>query len=130
MADIPSDTTGLPYWVTDGQVALNRQTYGSSGKHGKAGQEFWRQPHRFFVPAFSASLEHLLTHAKNLLLRPPALQPGAAAPFEPVIRSIRDVRPAAEFIVMAIEADRKDKLNNIDFKLELSQPVLWILPKA
>ena len=39
-----------------------------------------------------------------------------------------DVLAAAEFIVIAIEAERKDKIKSIDFELKLSKPVLWILP--
>jgi hypothetical protein len=41
---------------------------------------------------------------------------------------LEDVSAAAEFIVMAIEAGRKDKLKELDFSLKLSTPVLWILP--
>jgi hypothetical protein len=29
---------------------------------------------------------------------------------------------------MAVEAGRKDQLKSIDFELQLSKPVLWILP--
>jgi hypothetical protein len=38
------------------------------------------------------------------------------------------VRATAEFIVMAVEAERKDDLKEIRFKLELDPPILWILP--
>jgi hypothetical protein len=127
---IPANSVGLPYWVAEGKVRLDRQTYGSAGSHGRAAEAFWSQPRRFFVPAYSASLENLLSHAKELLLSPPALNPGPAAGFKPVIRPAVDVRPAAEFIVMTIEAKRKDKIKRIEFSLELSEPDLWILPPA
>ena len=35
-ADIPQNSTGKPYWVADGQVILERETYGSAGEHGNA----------------------------------------------------------------------------------------------
>jgi hypothetical protein len=56
------------------------------------------------------------------------LQPGTAARFEPVTLALEDVKPLAEFIIMALEAGRKDKLRDIQFSLEMSPPVLWILP--
>ena len=63
-----------------------------------------------------------------MLLNPPDMTPGEPTPFEPVTLYRGDVRAAAEFIVMAIEAGRKDKLKSIEFELELASPALWILP--
>jgi hypothetical protein len=129
MAGIPANSKGKPYWVTQGQVSsLQREKYGSGGKEAQEAEAFWGQPRRFFVPAYSATLENLLAQATQLLLQPPALQEGPASPFEAVTLAVEDVRPAAEFIVMAIEAGRKDKLKKMNFSLQLSSPVLWILP--
>jgi hypothetical protein len=33
-----------------------------------------------------------------------------------------------EFVVVSIEAARKDKLRSIQFSLDVAQPVLWLLP--
>ena len=128
LAGIEPNQKGKPYWVVTGQVQLDRETYGKSGKHGQKAHEFWMKNRYFFVPAFKSSLEDLLNRAKTLLLNPPNLQAGSPAPFEPVILSTIDIQPTVEFIVMAIEADRKDKVKKIDFTLRLSTPVLWILP--
>jgi hypothetical protein len=126
-AGIAPNTSGKPFWVADGGVTFaRRQTY--SGNEDRDAHQFWSQPRRFFVPAFSAPLETLLGWGSKLLEKTPALQPGSAARFEPVTLSLEDVKPLAEFIVMAIEAGRKDKLREIQFTLELSAPVLWILP--
>ena len=127
-AGILPNTPGKPYWVADGQVTLSRESYGSGGKEGREAELFWSQPRRFFLPAFAASLEALLSQAIQMLLQPPPLQNGPAARFESVTASVEDVQPAAEFIVMAIEAGRKDKAKKIDFALKLSHPELWILP--
>ena len=127
-ADIPQNSTGKPYWVADGQVILERETYGSAGEHGNAAQQFWGQPRRFFVPAFQAPLESLLEIAKVMLLNPPRLSSGPGTPFEAITLYRDDLSAAAEFIVIAIEAERKDKIKRIDFELQLSRPVLWILP--
>jgi hypothetical protein len=64
----------------------------------------------------------------SLMAHPPALQAGPAAPFEAVLMHLEDVTSATEFVVMAIEAGRKDKLKELDISLKLSTPVLWILP--
>ncbi len=120
------NAVGKPFWVADGQVALSRETFGSS-KSDEA-QRFWSQSHRFIIPAFRAPLETLLSISTNLLLNPPNLKPGPVALFEPVIMPMEDAKPAAEFIIVAIEAGRPDHLKQVSFDLQLSQPTLWILP--
>ena len=127
-AGIAANTIGRPFWVADGIVIMKRESYGSSGRQREEALLFWGEPRRFFIPAFSTSLEQLLAQATNLLLSPPALMAGPAARFQPVTLSSRDVPPAAEFIVMAVEAGRQDKLKKADFTLQLSAPSLWILP--
>jgi hypothetical protein len=127
-AGIPPNATGKPFWVAEGTVTLQRQSFGSSGKQAGEAQAFWSQPRCFFIPAFNSSLEDLLAQGTRLLLQPPDLQSGQAARFEPVTLHPLDVNAAAEFLVMAIEAGRPDKLKEIDFNLQLSPPVLWILP--
>ena len=116
---------GKPYWVADGRVTLSRETYG--GQTGEA-EVFWSQPRRFFIPAFTCTLENMLSQGTSLLLQPPALQPGPPARFEPVTLPLVGVASPAEFIVMAIEAGRTDKLKKVEFNLQLTPPVLWILP--
>jgi hypothetical protein len=127
-AGIPANTRGKPFWVAEGRVKIQRDTYSSSDKDTRAALQFWGQPRQFFIPAFSAPLETLLGLGMQLLNRPPNLQTGPAADFEPVILYLEDVQAAAEFIVVAVEAGRKDKLKQVEFTLQLSEPVLWILP--
>jgi hypothetical protein len=123
---LAQNAAGKPYWVAEGQVTLQRETYGSS-KNNEA-QQFWSQPRRFFIPAYRAPLEALLAQATNLMVNPPKLQAGPTARFEPVTMAMPDITAAAEFIVLAIEAGRPDRLKKVDFQLKLSRPVLWILP--
>lgn len=126
-AGIATNTPGKPFWVADGRVTFaQRQTY--SGNEDRDAHQFWSQPRHFFVPAFDAPLETLLGLGSKLLEKPPSSQAGPAVHFEPVTLAPEDVKPLAEFIVMAMEAGRKDKLRDIQFSLELSAPGLWILP--
>jgi hypothetical protein len=125
---IPPNTPGKPFWVSQGQVTLERDVYRSSGRSAQEAGQFWSQPRRFIIPAYPTSQEDLLAQAARFLLQPPALKPGSPAGFEPVTLSMEDIQPVAEFIVMAIEAGRKDMLKNIRFTLKLTLPTLWIMP--
>jgi hypothetical protein len=125
-AGLAPSARGKPFWVVDAQVSQQRQTY--SGNEEREAQKFWAQPRRFYVPAFECPLETLLDLGQKLLLHPPALQPGAPAPFEPVILHMEDVQAAVDFIVMAVEAGRKDMLKEVEFSAMLSTPELWVMP--
>jgi hypothetical protein len=115
-----------PFWVAEGRVWLNRQTFGKS--QSQEALAFWQAPRLFFIPAFTCSLETLLDIAPRLLRTPPVLQPGPPGSFEPITLSPRDVHPLAEYLVMIVEAERKDMLKSVELRLELSTPALWILP--
>jgi hypothetical protein len=125
---IPLNGLGKPHWIAEGQVTLERNVYRSSGKSAQEATQFWSRAHRFLIPAYSISQEELLAQTIRFLLQPPLLKPGPAMRFEPVTLSMEDIQPVAEFIVMAIEASRKDMLKNLHFTLKLSLPTLWILP--
>lgn len=127
-AGIPANDLGRPYWVVDGQVTLSRQAYSGGRRESEEAATFWSVLRRFFIPAFNISLENLLSDATQRLLSPPALQPGPPARFHPATLAVANIQPVADFIVMAIEAGRKDKLKKVDFSVQLSTPVLWILP--
>jgi predicted RNA-binding Zn-ribbon protein involved in translation (DUF1610 family) len=124
---IKPGAVGRPFWLAEGRVSVQRTTFGSA-KNEQA-QQFWAQPRSFFIPAYRASLEALLTRAGELIANPPTLQAGPQAHFEPVVLAMQDIQAAAEFIVVAIEAGRSDRLKTVDMKLQLSAPVLWILPE-
>jgi hypothetical protein len=125
-AGITPDATGRPFWVADGQVSLQRELY--SGNKSAEAQLLWAQPRRFTIPAYTCPLDTLLQIGPQLLLKPPALQSGPAVRFQPVTLSPGDLQALAEFIVVAIEAERSDMLKQIEVAVGLGEPVLWILP--
>ncbi len=125
-AGVQPGKRGRPFWVADGQVRLQRETY--AGNENTAAQKFWSQAHRFFIPAFACDLNTLVDIGTRLLLQPPALQNGPAVAFEPVTLPLEDSSSVAEFIVVGIEAARRDKLKSINIGLSLSAPALWVLP--
>jgi hypothetical protein len=118
---------GNPFWVTNGTVTLQRETYDAFGKKTKKSRRLWNQPRRFFVPAFTCPLDMLISLGTGLLLRPPELQPGSPCPFAPVTLLPQDVAALVDFIVMAIEAERTDKVKSVHFSTRLDSPSLWIL---
>ena len=126
-AGLSPQSVGKPFWVAEGQAYIQRETYSGSGQTAEAAL-FWSLPRTFYVPAFPCTMDILIALGVRLLLQPPALQPGSQAAFESITLAQADLEAAAEFIVVAIEADRKDKLKKVQVSVKLSEPVLWILP--
>jgi len=119
---------GKPFWVADGRVLLQRATFSTfSDKAGDA-RLLWSQPRRFFIPAFEVPLQTLAELGPHLLLNPPTMTPGPAVPIEPVTLSPADLPALAEFIVLAIEANRSDMLKQVQIQVSLFEPALWVLP--
>jgi len=118
---------GRAFWVCEGRVTLQRETYGS-GKSDKESQQFWSQPHKFIIPAFPYPVQEFASDGLQWLQNPPLMEPGPLARFDPVTVPVEDVQVWAEFLVVAFEAQRKDKIKKVAFSLELSEPHLWILP--
>jgi hypothetical protein len=118
---------GRPFWVSAGRVTIQRDTYGRA-KSEKEAQQFWGQPRQFFIPAFPVPLDEIYRLGIRWLQQPPNMQPGPVTDFEPVIVAAEDVPVWAEFLVVALEAERKDKVKTVDFQLEMVEPQLWVLP--
>lgn len=124
---IAAPQKGHPFWVCEGRVTLQRDTYGSGNSH-KESQQFWSQPRKFVIPAFPYPVQKFAIDGLHWLQNPPLMQPGPVARFEPVTVPVGDVRVWAEFLVVALEARRKDKIKKVAFDLVLSEPQLWIFP--
>ena len=118
---------GRPFWVSEGLVTLQRDTYGR-GKSDSDSRQFWGQPREFIIPAFPYPLDEFSRVELQWLQSPPALQPGPVVEFESVTVAAEDVPVWAEFLVVALEAERKDKVKTINFQLEMNEPQLWVLP--
>lgn len=123
---IPPNSQGRPFWVAEGQASLQRTTY--QGDKTNDMLAFWQNPRRFFIPAFDLPIDQVIKIGSSMLYQPPGLQAGAPAKFLPVTVPLQDVLPLAEFILLGVEADRRDALKELHFTLDLSTPELWILP--
>ena len=127
-ANLPPNSKGRPFWVTEGTVKIFRQSYNLIGNSDQEALQFWSQARRFFIPAYECGLEEMLTIGTRWLADPPPLIEGPKTDFLPITHSAADVQAFAEFLILAVEAARKDKVKEIRFELELQPPTLWILP--
>jgi hypothetical protein len=126
-AGLQPGVQGNPFWVAQGSVTnLVRKRF--KGDESKDMLRFWAAPRQFFVPAYEMSLESMVETGLKLIESQPALVAGPPADFLPVTVLPDDVSALAEFIVLAVEAARKDKLSRLDFDLQLGAPELWIIP--
>ncbi|HSV86322.1 MAG TPA: hypothetical protein VLH85_07090 [Levilinea sp.] len=118
---------GRPFWVAEGQVTnLVRTRF--KGDQSQEMLRFWAAPRRFYVPAYETTLDEGVAVGLEWIEAQPPLTPGAQADFQPVTVLPDDVQALAEFIVLAVEANRKDKLSRLDFDLQLGAAELWIIP--
>ncbi|MCI0354236.1 MAG: hypothetical protein L0099_04225 [Acidobacteria bacterium] len=115
-----------PFWSFVGAVRFTQRfNFGGRSEPDK----LWAEPQRFFIPAYQLPLRDLETIGAELLkkrLRPtpgPAVGKLAHCSLFPA-----DAKQAAEFVVLTIEAERRDKLKTVAFTIETDEPELWMLP--
>ncbi|HVP21180.1 MAG TPA: hypothetical protein VMS73_04905 [Anaerolineaceae bacterium] len=126
-AGIAPNAQGKPVWVVSAQVGLHRETY--RGDESLSMLQFWQQPRPFFIPAYTLPLDQLVETCQRMLRQPAALQEvQSRSAFYPVTVHAEDLQALVEYIVLAVEADRSDMLKELDFKVQLGQPELWIVP--
>jgi hypothetical protein len=127
-AGIPQNGKGKPVWVVLGQAGLRRSSFDAFDSR-KDMEQFWAGPRQFFIPAYDLPLDQLTSTALGLLRQPATLVEAAnPAAFYPVTVHPEDIQPLAEYIVLALEAERKDHLKQLDFTVKLAEPELWVLP--
>lgn len=125
--EIKQGAQGRPFWVSRGTVTLTRrETY--KGDEGKAARAYWSQPRLFYIPAWGENLETLVKIGLGRLDNPVPMTPGSRAPFTPVLTLPGDIRALAEFMIVSLEASRRDAMRQIAFDLQLEPAQLWVLP--
>jgi hypothetical protein len=124
-----SDQKGKPFWVTRGQVSLERDAHQEwFDRSQKQAGKFWGETKLFVIPAFTLPLEELIDLSIKIFSDPPEFAEGPNMPFIPVTLSPIDISSLVEFIVLAVEAGRKDKVKRLDISVTLEKPTLWIFP--
>ena len=118
-----------PWWVFTGRVEITRRDTQSGNQRAEALQ-FWAQVKRFYIPAWELSLQAVRDQGLAMLKRQPQLQAAArpaGARLAPVVVSVSDARQLLEYLVLTVEAGRKDWLKDLEFTANVGLPELWAL---
>ena len=123
------NTEWRPWWVFTGQVHLTRRETQGGNQRDEA-LRFWAQVTHFYVPAWDLSLSAVREAGLAQLQKQPQLQAmprPAGARCAPVVVSATDARQLLDYLVVTVEAGRKDGLKDLLFTVEVGLPELWAL---
>ena len=122
----------LPLWLFNGRVNItNRQTQGRNTQAQQDSQQLWNYPRRLYVPAWDLPTATASQLGGDLVQRQPSFERTdqvANAPFVEAVVTPQDALKLLEFVVLTIEAARKDWLKSLDFHIETTAPQLWAIP--
>lgn len=127
-------THWLPFWVMDAQVEIKkRQTQGRNKGAEKEAEEMWAKPRLLYTPAWNLPVPQARQIGGNLVVRQPQLQPLATRPqgvrLTTAVVTPTDAQKFLTFIVLTIEAERKDWLKDLKFQIIPRQKAeLWAIP--
>ena len=130
---IRDDQLWVPFWVFQGLVKIRRrETQGRSRKDKKRSEALWGVQRQLYVPAWDLDMTVSQDIGSKMIQDQPELtfinQPQDAR-FIPAIVKPNDAKKLLEFIVLAIEARRRDWLKNLEFSLDVGEPEMWALPE-
>lgn len=122
----------MPFWRIEGQARISkRETQGGRSQNDKA-MQFWSTSRNFFVPAWELDPRIAQDVGSRLVQNPITLvtieQPTSAL-IQTAVVTPNDAKKLIEFIVLAVEARRKDWLRDLNFDLETKEAELWAIPE-
>lgn len=128
---VSGSSTWYPFWLFEGRVHITRrETQGGSRSGRKESEKLWGVSRRLYVPAWELDL-HVAQEVGGRLIQ---MQPDFQLVDQPEEVNLvsatvtpKDARKLLDFIVLAIEARRRDWLKNLEFELEIGQPELLAL---
>lgn len=123
----------VPFWVFNGRVNIKQRTLQGSRSDEADTERLWGVPRSLYVPAWELSMEVAQNVGSQMIQQQPKLQQverPEGAQFISAVVTPDDARKLLEFIVLAIEARRKDQLKRLEFDLEVDEPQLMALPKT
>lgn len=123
----------MPFWVFEGQVkVIKRETQGGRSRT-KDMAKLWGARRRFFVPAWDLDPHTSQDVGSRMVQQQPSfgkIERPAGAQLQTAVVTPNDAKMLIEFIVLAIEARRKDWLRDLVFKLDVDEPKMWALPES
>lgn len=130
--DLSEVTHWLPIWVFNARVHIkSRETQGGSGKHREEAERMWQEPRRLYVPAWEQPVPQARQQGHQMVLRQTVWNPierPAGAVITAAVIDQQDARQFLNFIILSIEAERKDWLRDLKFDIEAGSAVLWAVP--
>ena len=123
----------VPFWVFQGRVRIQkRETQGRSKKDRKSSEALWGIQRHLYVPAWDLDMQMAQDVGSKMIKDQPKFsfvdQPDEVR-LVPVTVKPKDAEKLLEFIVLAIEARRRDWLKDLKFQLDAGEPELWALPE-
>jgi hypothetical protein len=122
-----------PFWVFEGTVDIQkREIQGGGRSSGKDAAALWSVPRRLYVPAWDLSLHTAQDVGSRLIQEQPRFHKIPRP--ENAQLAVATVTPddaikLLEFIVLAIEARRRDWLEDLEFQLDVGEPEFWAMPE-
>jgi len=122
----------LPFWVFDGRVKmLRRDAQGRSKGADEDAAKMWGSPRRLYAPAWHTRAGQARQIGSKLIQQQPTFQlidrPQDVFIRETIITP-EDALKLLDFIILTIEARRKDELSKIDYQIEAGPPQMWAIP--
>jgi hypothetical protein len=117
----------LPFWVLPVRVRiLERLSYGRD----QPPDPRWDEPQQFVLPAFDTRPEDAGQWGAKFLREPVKLGDGPVGSLPSVTVTPEEAQSLAEFVVLTIEAERRDKIKSLNAVLDFGDAELWCLPFA
>lgn len=124
--------TWLPLWVYTGKVNIKRrESQGSSKGADKDAAKLWGNAQRLYVPAWQEPVRQAREIGSRFVVRQlvfEAIEPTDAMVMQEATVSPEDGLKLLDFIVLSLEASRKDWLEDLKFEIQTMGHELWAIP--
>ncbi len=121
----------FPFWVYKGRINIQyRETQSGWRTKEKDSDRLWGSPRQLFIPAWDLDLHSAQDIGSRLIVKQPAYNfVDQPAEYQLTTATVKpdDAKRLLEFIVLAIEARRKDWLKDLKFEIDVGKPQLWAL---
>lgn len=121
-----------PFWLLPARVEITSRSVQSGNRtDAEMAQRFWAEQRPMFVPAWDLPARAARELGSRMLHEKPAYRaidrPESAGMHVATIDP-DDARKLLEFIIVTVEANRRDWLRDLQFQVEVGTPQLWALP--
>ena len=124
--------TWLPLWAYTGKVNIKRrESQGSSKGADKDAAQLWGSAQRLYAPAWAEPIPQARQIGSQFVVRQPVFEtidPTESMMLQEATITPEDGLKLLDFIVLSLEADRKDWLEDLQFEIQTTGYELWAIP--